>query len=99
MNPKKIILSSAMAILVLGTNSYAGVGEDAYNASCAACHGAKGAKPILPTYPKLNGQNAAYTVKQLKDFQSGARKDASMNAMSGLVKGKEQAVADYLAAQ
>lgn len=78
---------------------FAGVGEDAYNATCASCHGAKGAAPILPTYPKLNGQNAAYTVKQMKDFQSGVRKDAIMEAMAKLVVGKEQAIADYLAAQ
>ncbi len=93
---KLIILSTLFAITSI---VIAGVGEDAYNATCASCHGAKGGKPILPTYPKLQGQHAAYTVKQIKDFQSGARKDPTMNAMANLIKGKEQAIADYLAAQ
>ncbi len=96
---KKIKLIILSVLFAITTIVIAGVGEDTYNASCAACHGAGGSKPILPTYPKLNGQNAAYTVKQMKDFQSGARKDSTMNAMANLVIGKEQAIADYLAAQ
>lgn len=74
-------------------------GKTAYTAGgCAGCHGVNG-KSIIPTYPNLAGQNAAYTAKQLKDFQSGARKDPVMSAMSAMAAGKEQAIADYLAKQ
>ncbi len=74
-------------------------GQAAYMAGgCAGCHGATG-KAAIPTYPSLNGQNAAYTVKQLKDFQSGARKDPTMSAMAAMAAGKEQAIADWLATQ
>ncbi len=74
-------------------------GKEAYdNAGCAGCHGATG-KSMIPLYPRLNGQNAAYIVKQLKDFQSGVRKDPVMSALAAMVAGKEQEVADYLAKQ
>lgn len=94
-----LILSTAIFTATIATSVIADAGADAYNAKCASCHGAGGAKPIIAVYPKLNGQNAAYTVKQIKDFQSGARKDPTMNAMANLVRGQEQAIADYLATQ
>ncbi|WP_428085904.1 c-type cytochrome [Candidatus Thioglobus sp.] len=92
---KKILLiAAASTVLSMGS-----VQANPYDAlGCAGCHGA-GGKSSIPTYPSLNGQQAAYTVKQLKDFQSGARKDATMGAMAGLAAGQEQAIADYLAAQ
>lgn len=74
-------------------------GKAAYVAGgCAACHGAAG-KSSVPIYPKLAGQKSAYIVKQLKDFQSGARKDPTMSAMAAMAAGKEQAIADWLATQ
>jgi cytochrome c553 len=74
-------------------------GKAAYAAgACAGCHGPNG-KSAIPTYPHLAGQQASYIVKQLKDFQSGARKDPTMNAMAALAAGKEQAIADWLAKQ
>lgn len=48
---------------------------------CAACHGADG-NSTNPLWPKLAGQHAAYLVKQLKDFKSGARKDPMMGPMT-----------------
>jgi len=50
-------------------------------ASCAACHG-PGGNSVNPIWPKLAGQHAAYIVKQLKAFKSGARKDPLMSPMS-----------------
>jgi len=41
--------------------------------TCIACHGPKGNKPLMPIYPKLMGQNAAYSEQQMKDIKSGAR--------------------------
>ena len=49
--------------------------------TCIACHGANGIG-VTPMWPNLNGQKAAYLVKQLKDFKSGARKDPSMGPMA-----------------
>jgi len=52
----------------------------AKSALCASCHGADG-NSQLDINPKLAGQSAAYMVKQLKDFKSGARAGATMAAM------------------
>lgn len=49
--------------------------------TCHECHGDDG-NSISPSYPKLAGQFAAYIVKQIHDFQSGARKNATMTVMA-----------------
>ena len=48
---------------------------------CMSCHVADGSRGA-PTYPILQGQHAAYIVKQLTDFKSGARKNAIMTGMA-----------------
>jgi len=63
----------------------------AKSAMCGACHGATGISPA-PTYPNLAGQQAAYLVKQLADFKSGARTDMMMAPMA--VNLSEQDIAD-----
>ncbi|USD65210.1 c-type cytochrome [Vibrio sp. SCSIO 43136] len=42
----------------------------AKSATCAACHNADG-NSLITTYPKLAGQHAKYTEKQLKDLKLG----------------------------
>ncbi len=68
--------------------------------TCNACHGPKGDKPLMPNYPKIAGQNAAYTEQQMKDIKSGARNNGQTAAMKGvmhLVNDEEiKALADYL---
>jgi len=53
--------------------------------TCIACHGAKGNKPLLPNYPKIAGQNAAYAEQQMKDIKSGARANGQTAAMTGIM--------------
>jgi cytochrome c553 len=48
---------------------------------CQECHGEDGNSLSMST-PKLAGHPAAYIVKQLGDFQSGARKHVVMNEMA-----------------
>lgn len=68
--------------------------------TCVACHGKDGKKALMPNYPKLAGQNAAYAEQQMKDIKSGARNNAQTAAMKGvmhLVSDEEiKALADYL---
>lgn len=45
--------------------------------TCTACHGVNG-NSQNPAWPNIAGQNAAYTVAQLKAFKSGDRKDPLM---------------------
>ncbi len=69
--------------------------------TCIACHGADARTPILPDYPKLAGQNAAYLLRQAQDIKSGARANGNAAAMKGvmhLVNDEElKAIADWLA--
>jgi cytochrome c len=69
--------------------------------TCSACHGTKGDKPLMPNYPKVAGQNAAYTEQQMKDIKSGARNNGQTAAMKGvmhLVNDEEiKAISEYLA--
>jgi cytochrome c len=61
-------------------------GESLYKEkTCIACHGAKGNKPLLPNYPKIAGQNAAYAEQQMLDIKSGARKNGQTAAMAGIM--------------
>ena len=48
---------------------------------CAACHGENGV-PQLKTTPVIWGQNAGYMFLQLRDFQSGARKNDLMSPIA-----------------
>ena len=57
---------------------------DATKGGCSACHGKDAKSPIMPTYPKLAGQNADYMYNQIKDIQSGARSNGMTAAMKGI---------------
>jgi cytochrome c553 len=52
----------------------------AKSAVCGSCHGADGNSPLAMN-PKLAGQGEAYLYKQLVEFKSGARQNATMAAM------------------
>lgn len=64
------------------------------SATCVSCHSTDG-NSLVPNFPKLAGQHAEYIVKQLKDFQSGARTDPTMSAMAAPLS--EQDIADLAA--
>ena len=51
--------------------------------ACLACHGPTGRGNPAAGYPALNGQHAAYTEKQLRDYASGARASDSPTHMMG----------------
>jgi cytochrome c553 len=78
---KKLTLAVAATVLmaspVFAGDAAAGKGK---SMMCAACHGAAGISAV-PMYPNLAGQKAMYLTKQLKDFKSGKRNDATMKGM------------------
>jgi cytochrome c553 len=93
---KKVLLVAAAAAISMGSFSVQADGQAMYNnLGCSGCHGA-GGNSMVPSYPSLAGKDAGWLVQQLKDFQSGARKDATMNAMAPMAAGHEQAIADFL---
>ena len=65
---------------------------------CAACHGADGHSTLDPSYPKLAGQHRDYLEVALRDYQSGARKNAIMAAQAqGLSRADIANLAAYYA--
>ncbi len=78
---KKIALAIA-ATIVMAAPAYAGDAAAGKGKAvmCAGCHGADGMS-MIPMYPNLKGQKEAYLAKQLKDFKSGKRNDATMKGM------------------
>jgi len=98
----KFVMSLIAAALVASPVIAAPDGAKLYGEkTCNACHGPKGDKPLMPNYPKIAGQNAAYTEQQMKDIKSGARNNGQTAAMKGvmhLVNDEEiKALSEYLA--
>ena len=74
-------------------------GEAKAKEVCQACHGLDGNSPT-PDYPKLGGQRLDYLAKALRDYKSGARKNAIMAGFAGTLSPQDIAnVAAYYAAQ
>ncbi len=74
-------------------------GEALAQQQCAACHGKDFVTPIDATYPKLAGQYQDYLEKVLRDYKTGARKNAIMNGMAKpLTRDDISNVAAYLSA-
>lgn len=98
----KLVMSLIAAVIVASPAIAAPDGAKLYaEKTCNACHGPKGDKPLMPNYPKIAGQNAAYTEQQMKDIKSGARNNGQTAAMKGvmhLVNDEEiKALSEYLA--
>ncbi len=49
--------------------------------TCTTCHGKDANTPIMAGYPAIGGQSAEYTLQQMKDIKSGARKNGQSEAM------------------
>ncbi len=93
------ILVAASAALVAAAAQAADVakGEQLAQAQCAACHGKDFSSPVDPSYPKLAGQYPDYLEKALRDYQTGARKNAIMAGLAKpLTRADIQNVAAYM---
>lgn len=74
-------------------------GEAKAKEVCQACHGLDG-NSQTPDYPKLGGQRPDYLAKALRDYKSGARKNAVMAGFAGTLSSKDiENLAAYYAAQ
>ena len=66
---------------------------------CAGCHAADG-NSVMPVNPKLAGQGEKYLAKQLLDFKSGARQNATMAPMANMLSDEDvNNVAAFYASQ
>lgn len=77
---KKTVIFAFSALTLLATQAHA-MEAPAKAKTCVGCHGADG-NSMVPNFPNIAGQHAAYLEKQLKDFRSGYRKDATMQAFA-----------------
>jgi len=68
-------------VLLTGGNALAADPIEDKAKICAACHGETGV-PQLKTTPVIWGQNEGYLFLQLRDFQSGARKNELMSPIA-----------------
>jgi len=99
----KTAATAAALLLVLSpAAALSADGETLYKTkTCSTCHGKDGKTPIMPMYPKIAGQNAAYTLQQMKDIKSGARNNgqtAAMKGVMGLVSEDEmKSLSEYIA--
>ena len=99
-----LMLVSGMAI-GLASSALALDGQalwlDPKKGGCSACHGKDGDTPLLPSYPKLRGQNAEYLYNQMKDIQSGARNNGITGAKKALYQittdEEKKAISEWLA--
>lgn len=90
--------------LLLGLSSFGwaadlAAGKQKAAQVCAACHGVDGIAKD-GQYPILAGQSADYLVKALRDYKSGARKNAIMAPMAEpLSRAEMENVAAWFASQ
>lgn len=102
MSRTTIILTGALLLSLPAAPALAAGSAEAgktKSAACAACHGADG-NSAIPANPKLAGQHADYLAQALREYKSGARKNAIMQGMAKPLA--EQDIADiaaYFAAQ
>ena len=103
---KIVMIMLAATVTALGAGVVLAEGEALDGATlykkrtCFTCHGADAKTPILPTFPKLAGQNAEYALQQMKDIKSGARangQSVAMKAVMHLVTDDEmKLIAEYV---
>ena len=88
---KTAIVAAGMVGMLVGATAVSADGAALYTAKiCMTCHGADAKTPIMPTYPKLAGQNSDYCVAQAKDLRDGKR----TSGMAAVMKGTVAAVTD-----
>jgi len=97
---KPVAGSADEAKLAMGEKIYRGGNKATGVSACMACHGPTGAGNPAAKYPMLGGQHAAYTVKTLKDFRSGMRKNdpgkMMQNITARMTDAEIEAVSSYM---
>jgi cytochrome c553 len=91
-----LLLAASVAAPALAGDAAAGKN---LTLTCSACHGADG-NSVVPTFPKLAGQNERYLIKQLQDIKSGARPVPTMaGQLDNLSDGNLADIAAWFASQ
>ncbi len=95
-----VIMSSLLLALSVAATAQADGAALYKTKTCWGCHGKDAKTPLLPTYPRLAGQNADYAFNQMKDIKSGARANGQSAAMQGVMalvtEAEMREIADWL---
>jgi cytochrome c553 len=67
------------------TSDALAAGREKY-VQCASCHGSDGRSTVVPEYPKIGGQSAAYVVNALKAYRDGRRQGTYAAMMAEVAK-------------
>ena len=96
--------STALAFLLIGVAGtlHAADGATLYKTrACHSCHGDDAKTTVLPSYPKLAGQNADYLFAQMQAIRDGTRTNGLapvMRPLMSAVSDEEfRAISEYLA--
>jgi cytochrome c553 len=81
---KKVLLLAAATLFTATTFAADIEAGKAKAAVCAGCHGANGIS-LIPTYPNLAGQKAAYLVSSMKAYKAQERTGGQAPVMYGMV--------------
>ena len=92
-----VLLCTAVSFHALAGDPAAGAAKAAL---CVACHGPAG-NSANPEWPKLAGQHAKYTAKQIRDFMAGATRSNELMApmIAGLSDQDIEDISAYYAVQ
>jgi cytochrome c553 len=102
----ELLAMSAAALFLLSASARAD-GDPAHGRAraqmCAGCHGIadyRTAYPEVYPVPKIGGQQAAYIVKTLQDYRTGARKHPTMRGIAATLSDQDMAdLAAYYAGE
>jgi cytochrome c len=83
---KTAVMAAGVTGLLLGAANAAADGAALFTSKlCVTCHGPAGKTPVLPTYPRLAGQNDPYCQEQAKDIRDGKRTNGMTAVMKPIV--------------
>ena len=100
MNRTIAMLALCVLSTAAGAAGNADRGAEKAKQVCAACHGADGNTPLQAEYPRIAGQHEDYLYKALRDYKSGARKNAIMGAQAANLSRQDmQDLATYFSGQ
>lgn len=80
---KKLMVAAGLVMGFSGAFAADIAAGQAKSATCVACHGANGIS-VVPIYPKLAGQHAAYLESSLKAYRSQERNGGQAAIMWGM---------------
>ncbi|MFC3681365.1 c-type cytochrome [Bacterioplanoides pacificum] len=85
---KKLLLATAVMTMAFSSVSSAAgdaAAGEAKSGMCVACHNTDG-NSMVPMYPKLAGQHAAYLESALKAYRDGQRTGGNAAVMAPMAK-------------